>query len=205
MNKQQVFYIHGGSSFSDYGVFLEDLKTKTIRNLPGSEPLKMWTGTFREDLGEGYEVFMPAMPNSQNAKYEEWKIWFERHFEYLRDGVILVGWSQGGYFLSKYLIENETPFETRALFLVASPFEAGDFGGEDGGDFAFDTIRVGELANKAPKIYLFHSKDDPIVPYEHSLKFKEALPEAELIIFEDKNHFLVETFHELLEMIRKCS
>lgn len=205
MNKQQVFYIHGGSSFSNYEAFLEDLSTKTIRDLPGEEPLKKWPVTLREDLGEDCEVFMPSMPNSQNAKYEEWKIWFERHFEYLRDGVILVGWSQGGYFLSKYLIENTPLFKVKALFLVAAPFEPADFGGEDGGDFAFDTSRVGELANKASKINIFHSKDDFAVPYEHALKYKEALPEAELVIFENKNHFLIEEFPELLDLIKKTS
>ncbi len=203
--KQQVFYIHGGSAFSDYGSFLEYLKTKTIRDLPGAEVLKKWSGTFREDLGDEFEVFMPSMPNSQNAKYEEWKIWFERHFEYLHDGVILVGWSQGGYFLAKYLIENELPFTVKALLLLAAPFEPADFGGEDGGDFAFDTDRVGELQEKVRNIVIFHSKDDFCVPYEHALKYKEALPEAELVTFEDKNHFLVEEFPELLEKIRDLS
>jgi predicted alpha/beta hydrolase family esterase len=200
--KQQVFYIHGGSAFSRYEDFLDYLKKKEIRDLPGAESMKKWSGTFREDLGEGYEVFMPSMPNSQNAKYEEWKIWFERYFTYLHDGVILVGWSQGGYFLVKYLSENEVPFAIKALFLVATPFESADFGGEDGGDFAFAASAVGVLAKKAGKIMLFHSKDDFIVPYEHALKYKEVLPEAELVTFEDKNHFLIEEFPELLEKIR---
>lgn len=176
-----------------------------IRDLPGSEPLKKWSGTFREDLGDAYEVFMPAMPNSQNAKYEEWKIWFERYFEYLHDGVILVGWSQGGYFLAKYLIENEPPVTIKALFLLAAPFEKTDFGGEDGGDFAFDTERVGELAKKVGKIEIFHSKDDFLVPYEHALKYKAALPEAESVTFTDRNHFLIEQFPELAQHINNLS
>ena len=96
MNKQQVFYIHGGGSFSRREAFLKTLRTNEIRNLPGTEPLKKWTGTFAEDLGESCEVFTPSMPNSQNAKYDEWKVWFERHFEHLRDEIILVGWSLGG-------------------------------------------------------------------------------------------------------------
>ena len=50
-----------------------------------------------------------------------------------------------------------------------------------------------------------HSKDDFVVPYEHALKYKEALPEAALLTFEDKNHFLVEELPELLTEIRKIS
>ena len=195
-------FVHGGTAFSKYEDFLWHLETKELRDLPGTESLKKWTGTLREDLGDEYEVFTPAMPNSQNAKYEEWKIWFERYVPHLRDGVVLVGWSLGGYFLAKYLIENNLPINPSALLLVAAPFEPEDFGGEDGGDFAFDTTRVGELSKKVRNITLFHSKDDFLVPYEHVLKYKSALPKAELVTFEDRNHFLLEEFPELLSKIR---
>lgn len=206
MKKQQVFYIHGGDAFTNYNDFLEFLRTIPIRNLPDAGEKLFWSKTAWDTLTEeGFEVFTPSMPNKLNAKYEEWKIWFERHFEYLRDDVTLVGWSLGAYFLAKYLVENETPFKIKALFLLAPLFEnenvEGD--GDDGGDFAFDTNAVGELARRTSKIYLFHSKDDPIVPYRHSEMFKAALPGAELVIFEDKNHFLIEEFPELLQEIRE--
>lgn len=202
-SKQQVFYIHGGSSYSRYEDFLEDLRTMPIRDLPGEpEAPKKWTRTLREDLGEDFEVFMPTMPNKMSAKYEEWKIWFERHFEYLRDGLILLGWSQGGYFLAKYLIENEPPVKIKALLLGAAPFAPDDFGGEDGGDFAFDTTKAGELSKKAEKILILHSKDDFVVPFSHGERFAAALPEAEFVVFEDKNHFLIEEFPELIAMIK---
>lgn len=203
--KPQIFYIHGGSAYSDYESYLNNLRNTEIRNLPGSEPLKKWPSSLRDDLGDEYEVFMPSMPNSSNSKYIEWKIWFERHFEYLRDDLILVGWSQGGYFLAKYIVENEIPFTIKALFMVAAPFEPGDFGGEDGGDFRFDTSKVVELAKRAENITILCSKDDFIVPYKHSLKYKEALLKAELVVFEDKNHFLIEEFPELLDKIRGIS
>lgn len=201
MAKKQIFYIHGGSSYSEYEAFLKDLREEPVRDLPGSLPFQKWSDSLKEQLSE-YDVFKPSMPNSKNAKYEEWKIWFERYIPHLRDGLILVGWSQGGYFLTKYLIENPAPVAIEALFLVAAPFEADDFGGEDGGDFSFDTSKVGELAAKVNKIYLFHSKDDFVVPYEHVLKYQTALPEAELVPFEDKNHFLIPEFPELLQKIK---
>lgn len=204
-DKKQVFYVHGGSAYSNYEAFLNVLKQKTIRDLPGSEQIKKWSGTLREDLGEKYEVFMPTMPNSQNAKYLEWKIWYERHFEYLQDNLILLGWSQGGYFLVKYLLENDLPFTVKALFLVAAPFDAENFEGEDGGDFAFDVSKVVALSRIVEKIVILHSKDDFIVPYNHALKYKESLPQAELMTFEDKNHFLIPEFPELLEKIREFS
>ena len=201
--KQQVFYIHGGSAYSQYEAFLAELEIKTIRDLPDATPVKRWDKTFRFDLGPTYEVFMPAMPNSQNARYQEWKIWFERHFTYLHDDIVLIGWSQGGMFLAKYVTEETLPFSVKALFLLAAPFEADNYNGEDCGDFVYDTSKVSQLQNKAQNIVIMHSTDDFVVPYDHALRYKAALPDAELMTFEDKNHFLVEEFPELLERVRR--
>jgi predicted alpha/beta hydrolase family esterase len=203
--KKQVFFIHGGSAYSNYNSFLEVLRTRPLRDLPGTEPMKKWSGTFKDDLGDELEVFAPSMPNSQNAKYLEWKIWFERYFEYIKDELVLIGWSQGGYFLAKYLIENQTPFTIKALLLLAAPFEAVPGDPEDGGDFAFDTKRVGELAKKVPKIVIMHSQDDFVVPYEHALQYKKALPQAELVTYTDKNHFLITEFDDLIFKIKDIS
>lgn len=201
---QQVFYIHGGAAFSDYKKYLQYLETCTVRYPHGYKP-KRWSNDLQKELGDDFEVFAPQMPNSDNAKYEEWKIWFERHFEFLHDDLILVGWSQGGWFLVKYLTENDLPFTVKALCLVAAPYEADDFGGEDGGDFVFDTKQVGVLTKKAEKIIVIHSEDDFVVPYSHAKKYIESLPEAELLTFVDRNHFLQPKFPELVEKIRELS
>ena len=201
--KQQVFYIHGGESYKNHYDFLERIETKDIWDLPGTESVKKWTSTLANDLGEDYEVFIPAMPNKQNASYEEWKIWFERHFEHLRVGVVVAGCSLGAMFLYKYFIENETPFDVKALILMAAPVpELLSVEERDSGDFVYKTADVPTITSKASKIFIYHSKDDFLVPYEHALKYKAVLPEAELVTFEDKNHFLIEEFPELVEKIR---
>ncbi len=202
MEKQQIFFIHGAESFSHYEAFLDNLRIKPIYDLPSAEPSQRWTHTLRSDLGTDYEVFMPSMPNKQNARYLEWKIWFERHFEYLRDGCVLIGWSQGGYFLAKYLTEERLPFTVKALVLMAAPFAPDDFGGEDGGDFAFDTSRVGKIEEKVERVYILHSTDDPVVPVAHAERYQKALPSATILLHNDKNHFLVPEFPELIEMLR---
>ena len=200
--KQQVFYIHGGDSYSNHDAFLNDLRVRIPRDLPNVPKRNKWTETFRADLGDEYEVFMPSMPNSQNAKYEEWKIWFERHFDYLEGEVTVVGWSLGGMFFSKYLTEEQFPISIKALVLMAPPFGPIEGEDEDCGDFVFDTDNLHILAEKTKNIVIMHSKDDFVVPYNHALKFKAALPTAELITFEDKNHFLIPEFPELIAKIK---
>lgn len=203
--KKQVVYIHGGEAFNNHEVFLRRLQEIDIRDLPISEKSVKWVDTLANKLGEKYEVFTPQMPNKQNAKYEEWKIWFERHFEYLHDGVILIGCSLGSMFLSKYLSGNTVPFSVKALFLMASPVHIDGFNEEDCGDFVFSLDEAKNIQEKIENVYILHSKDDFLVPYEHALKYAEVLPKAKLVTFEDKNHFLVAELPELIEMIQETS
>ncbi len=205
MEKKQIVFIHGGNAFSNYGTFLTYLQTKEINDPLDLETVKRWQPTIREALGETHEVYHPLMPNKQNAKYTEWKLWFERYHMFLRDGVILIGHSLGGYFLAKYLSEEKMPVRVKALYLLAIPFEPDDFGGEDGGDFAFDEAKLPRLAEQVGSVHIFHSTDDFVVPYEHALRYQKALPQAELVTFEDKNHFKLEVFPELIEHIRAHS
>ena len=202
--KPQIVFIHGGEAYKHYEDFLFDLEHEELGD-PLAERSKRWSSCLKNDLGEEYEVFTPTMPNKQNAKYIEWKIWFERHFQFFRNEMILVGHSQGGMFLCKYLIENSTPFTIKALLLLGAVYpvsEAINDSKEDGGDFLFDAALLGSLAEKAEHIVIMHSKDDFVVPYEHALKYKVALPTAELVTFEDKNHFLIPEFPELINKIK---
>ena len=199
--KKQVLFVHGAEAFSKYDTFIEYLKQETVD--PYETKVKRWHQRLGDNLGDDYEVFLPSMPNSENAKYLEWKIWFEKYIPFLHDGVILIGHSQGGYFLAKYLTENLFPVVIKALYLVAAPFEPDDFGMEDGGDFNFDTSKVSLLQERAQNVIIFHSKDDFVVPFAHACKYKDALQNATLFLLEDRVHFWQESFPEIIEDIQK--
>jgi pimeloyl-ACP methyl ester carboxylesterase len=203
--QQQVFYIHGGQSFADYSQYLERLRTKEIWDLPDTEQRGKWTNTLRADLGESYEVFMPVMPNKQNAKYIEWEIWFERHFEHLRDNVILIGCSLGAMFLMRYLMEKATPFRIKALILMAGAVGISGFDTTDCAEFVVQPVDLTSLATCAAVIHIWHSTDDFVVPYEHAPVIASAIPGATLTTFTDKNHFLVPELPELLAIIKSIS
>ncbi len=201
--KQQIILIHGGDSFSEHADFLQYLKTVPLRDLPGSEAKSFWKRTLAEDLGDEYEVFLPSMPNSQNARYEEWEIWLERHLELVSDGVILIGWSLGGMFLAKYLSENTPSVDIKALYLLAAP--SGEFTSDpkdgDCQDFTFALAAAATMAEKVPEIMIWHSEDDFVVPAAETNWDKNHLPTAKITIFKDKNHFLVPELPELIDSI----
>jgi len=201
--KKQVFFIHGGDAFSKHSDFLQYLHTKPLRNVPNSQASEHWTRTLAEDLGEEYEVFMPSMPNKQNAQYEEWCIWFQRHQPYLRDGVVLVGWSLGGMFLAKYLAEHELPFIPAKVMLLAAPCKTcTGVAGNDCGTFQFNLVCLEKLAESTISMEIWHSEDDFVVPFTAAKEYIQALPKAKAVYFKDKNHFLGATFSELLKAIK---
>ena len=198
----QVLYIHGGDSFGKYEDFLEDLKVRPVRDPFGLEKKSIWVESLREELSD-FEVLMPTMPNKQNAQYEEWKIWLERHFEFLREEVILVGWSLGGMFLAKYLSEEKFPFKIKAVYLLAAP--SGEFMDETGNNcasFGFSMSDLANLAKQTEKVNVWHSEDDFIVPFAEAVAYKNHLKEANFVGFTDKNHFLVPELPELINSIK---
>jgi len=103
--KKQIVIIHGASSFKTYEDYLTSLKNEEI-SLGALKSHKRWRDTLSLELGDGYEVLTPRIPNSTDARYKEWKIWFDKITEFIDDEVILIGHFMGGIFLAKYLSEN---------------------------------------------------------------------------------------------------
>lgn len=204
MAKKELIFIHGGESFSSYEAFITHLKTRELRNVL-EDPPQRFKHTLRTELSDIYDVYLPSMPNSDNARYEEWKIWFERHLSLTHDGVVLVGHSQGGWFLVKYLIENVPQVTVGALILIGTPAYSDDFGGEDGGDFQFDVTQLPTLSTRVKTIVLVYSMDDPVVGIKHFEVYRQALAGAQVMKFIDRGHFLTATFPELIQKLRELS
>lgn len=203
-SKKQIVYIHGGESFLNHEDYLERLRTIPLWHMDdeSKEKPKKWTHNLESELGDEYQVITPPMPNRENAKYEEWKIWFERHFEYLNDEAILMGCSQGAMFLGRYLTENTLPFTAGAVFLMAGAVPLEGENHTDFGDFLIDLEKVSVITGRNKNVVIMHSKDDFVVPYHHGEALAAAMPNAEFIIYEDKNHFLIPEFPELVEKIK---
>lgn len=200
--KRQICIIHGGSAYSNREDFLTQLSHSQLHDVYGRKT-KRWRESLWSDLGDAYEVFTPSMPNSENAQYEEWSLWFEKHFGYFRDGVVLVGWSLGGMFLVKYLLEKSLPFKPASLYLLGVPCGSyEDESGDDCGTFQFDSQSMHGLREVIETVHIWHSIDDFVVPFAHAEMFKKYIPSAKLVTFTDRNHFLQETFPELVEEIR---
>jgi len=195
--KQQVMHVHGGSPWGSYDRYLEYLRTKEVGIVDTIQTTR-WHYNYLSFLSpEFYEVIRPEMPCKQNAHYLEWKIWFERHLEFLRDDIILVGHSLGGNFLAKYLSENVFPISIKQLHLVAPSHSAFD------DDFKITNFPKDFNKNIVQEIHIYHSSDDTVVPITESEKYHTQLPGSQFHRFTDRFHFIGEDFPELFDHINK--
>jgi len=195
--KKQVILIHGGSTFDaykDYLAFLKGLKIDLNRY-----KRTKWNDSLRKDLGNRFDVLFPKMPNPMNAKYDEWKILFEKIAPLLDNNVILIGHSLGAIFLVKYLSENKFPKNILATLLVSPPYDDEDME-ESLGDFVPKSLD--KLNKQGGKIFIYQSKDDKVVPSSHLEKYKKALPNAIIREFKKRGHFDQPKFPELIKDIK---
>ena len=136
-------------------------------------------------LGNGYRVRYPPMPNEHDPQYPAWKAEIEARRMDVRGAMVLVGHSLGGFFLLKLLTETELPPDLVGLFLVATPF----VGDSEGWRFPGMALPK-EFAGKLDYLptFLYHSRDDGVVPFEHLALYRSKLLRATTRVFDGQGH-----------------
>ncbi len=193
---KQVLIIHGGTSFSSYDAYLAHLKNMNM----DYERLKSratWKDNLRTRLPDT-DLLSPTMPNSSNANYDEWVIYFEKLIGFFSYDIQIIGHSLGAMFLAKYLQNHQLKQPVKRLILLAGAYD--DESTEDLGSFKVESAT--NVPHSAHEVHLFHSEDDPVVPFSELAKFQANMPEAITHTFTDRGHFNTESFPELLKLLQ---
>ena len=194
--KQQVVFIKWWVPTENFGSYYEFLKGREYN--PYEAEFKNWNKILWKQLWDNYEYLRAPIHDSSYADYEAWKIMFEKMLPYLRDDVILVTTSLGSTFILKYIGENEFPVKIKKLFFVAAAIS--DTPDEKLWSFSFDIDLVySRVARWSEQIYVYHSRDDTLVPFEQWLELHSYFPEAIFREFDTRGHFYLET--ELPEIV----
>ena len=201
---QQVLYIWWWNAYNTREAFMELLKKKDYNPF---ENKKRWRFCLQEDLWENYKVALLDMPNRTLALYEEWKIQFEKIFQYLEWNQIIIAHSLWTIFISKYLTENKFPKKIKQLHLVSALIDNKDLPPEEAciADFSFNIDKIPEIQHICEHIFLYHSKDDKAVPFSQWERLHKFLPNAKFEVFEDRWHMNIERFPELVQNIKSLN
>jgi predicted alpha/beta hydrolase family esterase len=201
--KQQILHIHGGMAFNSRAEYFKVLRNEIEFHIEEQEKVQKWHYNYLEFLdSNNYQIIKPTMPSKDNASYEAWEIWFSKVIPFLIDDIILVGYSLGGIFLAKYLSESIFPVRIQQLHLVAAVYDFEDEI-EQLGDFKLTKFPGKLIEQNIPEIHIYHSRDNIFVPILESEKYHVQIPGSHFHVFEDKGHFLDETFPELFANIKR--
>lgn len=199
MSQTQILFIHGGMTFKNEKNYLKYLKTREI----SLEKYSSWSGDYLDKkLGKNFVVIRPRMPLSENARYSDWKIHFERFLPKLGKNIILMGNSLGGIFLAKYLSENKLKRKAISTYLICPPFDDALPGEDLVGGFNLKSD-LSLLEKNSKNLYLLFSKNDPVVPPSQAKKYAAKLKNATIIVYDHiEGHFQVSEFPEIVKMIK---
>jgi serine hydrolase len=180
--KKHVLFIHGAGE----GAYEED---------------RLLATSLQNALGAAYEVRYPRMLNEGDPAYADWKAQITSELEALEGEVILVGHSVGGSVLIKYLSEVRIEKPIAGLCLLAAPYWSNE------GFWKWDEVRLPEdVAAKlahTPRIFLYHSRDDNIVPFAHLALYAVRLPQANIREVDGRGHQLGNDLADVAEDIRQ--
>ena len=142
--------------------------------------------SLQDALGSSYAVHYPKMPFDESVGYAGWKAEIAAELSALDEDVILVAHSVGGSILLKYLVEEPVEQRIRGLFLLAAPYFDG------GGIWSDAEMKLPrDLAAMLPaihRIFLYHSRDDQVVPFAHLARYAAQLPQATLRVYTGRGH-----------------
>ena len=139
------------------------------------------------ELGDGYEIRYPRLPDEADARYTVWKPALLRELNALRNGAVLVGHSVGGTILLHVLAEEHPKMHIAAIALIAAPF-IGVCGWPS--DELEPRTDFGARLPKGTRIFLYHGTDDETVPIDHLSLYASAIPQATIRVLEHRDHQL---------------
>ncbi len=140
-------------------------------------------------LGAEYDVVYPHMPDEDDPQYEGWAAQISEEQAALGDRAIIVAHSVGGAVLLRHLSEAKIDKPIAGIFIIAAPY----WGAED--------WQAGLPAGLP--VFLYHSRDDRVVPFAHLAQFAGKFPQATIREFDGRGHQFNNDLSEVAEDIKE--
>lgn len=155
--------------------------------------------SLQRELGPGWDIRYPRMPDEDNPHYAAWKLAIAREIAALDDGAILVGHSLGGAMLANTLVEQPPEKRIDAVILVSAPF-VGE-GGWPGDEFT-TPANLGERLPPGVPVHIFHGDQDISAPPAHAALYARAIPQARTHRLAGREHRLGNDLGEVAGVIK---
>ncbi|MET8360939.1 alpha/beta fold hydrolase [Micromonospora sp. NPDC005171] len=156
--------------------------------------------SLRGELGNGFEVRYPRMPDEADPSYANWGPAIRREIAALADGAVVVGHSVGGTLLVHTLAERPPARALGAVVLIAAPFVGP--GGWAGDEFELPPDLGARLPPGVP-VHVFHGLHDDTAPPPHADRYATVIPQAHLHLLPGRDHQLNDDLSEVAKVIQR--
>ena len=156
--------------------------------------------SLRRELGDGYEVRYPRMPEEDDPSYAVWAPVVRREVAALDDGAIVAGHSLGATILIGALALTEPPpaGALGAIVLISAPFAGA--GGWPGGELELPEDLGARLPEGVP-VHVFHGLADDTAPPSHADRYAEVIPQAQVHRLPGRDHQMNNDLSEVAKVI----
>ncbi len=178
---RQVLFVQGGGAGAH-----DDWDDKLVASL-------------RRELGAGYEVRYPRMPDEHDPDSASWSAAIRAELATLDDGSVVAGHSVGGTILAHVLAEHPPRHRLGAIVLIAAPFVGK--GGWPGDGFELPHDLGARLPSRLP-VHVVHGLQDETAPSQHADLYAGAVPQARLHLLPGRDHQLDGDLREVAHIIR---
>jgi pimeloyl-ACP methyl ester carboxylesterase len=155
--------------------------------------------SLRRELGDGYEVHYPRMPEEDDPSYARWSTAIRREIAALDDDAVVAGHSVGATILVNALAEQPPEKGLAAIVLIAAPF-VGE-GGWPSEEFELPSD-LGARLPAGVRVHVFHGLRDETAPPSHTRAYALAIPQAQVHQLPGRDHQLNNDLSEVAEAIR---
>ena len=155
--------------------------------------------SLRGELGPGYEIRYPFMPNEGDPKFSVWSRALQRELAALEHGAVVVGHSVGATILINALAEQTPQSDLAAICLIAAPFIG------PGGWESDDIEPRPDLGRRLPRdvpVFFYHGRNDDTVPIAHVELYAGVVPQAHVRRLANRDHQLNNNLSETAADIR---
>jgi pimeloyl-ACP methyl ester carboxylesterase len=162
-----------------------------------------WDGklveSLRRELGGGYQVRYPRMPDEGDPSYARWSGAIRREMADLDDSAVVAGHSVGAAILVNALAEQPPDSGLAAIVLIAAPFVGP--GGWPSKEFGLRSD-LGARLPPGVDVHVFHGLQDQTAPPSHAGLYALAIPQAQVHRLPGRDHQLNNDLSEVAEAIR---
>lgn len=150
-----------------------------------TEQEQIIVASLKAELGEGFSIIYPHMPDADNPSYETWDAVLTASLRPLSGKVILLGHSLGGSIILKHFSKAPVPDNVIGMILFGVPYwkdQNWDVSEYVIGDEFLDNL------SKLDNLYFYYSTDDEVIPNNQFESYQKLMPQAHFRILSNVDH-----------------